>query len=72
MEKRSTRIGLWIWTALVIAFLWFPLVLIGVYAFNKSNVQSWPLPGLDVPLVPRRVAGPGRSRLAEALDRRWR
>ncbi len=45
MEKRSTRIGLWIWTALVIAFLWFPLVLIGVYAFNKSNVQSWPLPG---------------------------
>ena len=45
MEKRSTRIGLWIWTALVIAFLWFPLVLIGVYAFNKSNVQSWPIPG---------------------------
>ena len=45
MEKRSTRIGLWIWTALVVAFLWFPLVLIGVYAFNKSNVQSWPIPG---------------------------
>jgi putative spermidine/putrescine transport system permease protein len=45
MEKRSTRIGLGIWTALVVAFLWFPLVLIGIYAFNKSNVQSWPLPG---------------------------
>ncbi|HST18110.1 MAG TPA: ABC transporter permease [Gaiellaceae bacterium] len=45
MEKRSTRIGLGIWTALVIAFLWFPLVLIGIYAFNKSNVQSWPIPG---------------------------
>jgi putative spermidine/putrescine transport system permease protein len=45
MEKRSTRIGLAIWTALVVAFLWFPLVLIGIYAFNKSNVQSWPIPG---------------------------
>jgi putative spermidine/putrescine transport system permease protein len=45
MEARSTRIGLWIWTILVIAFLWIPLVLIGVYAFNRSNVQSWPIPG---------------------------
>ncbi len=45
MESRGTRIGLWIWTALVVAFLWVPLVLIGVYAFNKSNVQSWPIPG---------------------------
>jgi putative spermidine/putrescine transport system permease protein len=45
MEARSTRIGLWIWTILVIAFLWIPLVLIGVYAFNRSNEQSWPIPG---------------------------
>jgi putative spermidine/putrescine transport system permease protein len=45
MESRGTRIGLWIWTAFVVAFLWIPLVLIGVYAFNKSNVQSWPIPG---------------------------
>jgi putative spermidine/putrescine transport system permease protein len=45
MEARSTRIGLWIWTILVVAFLWIPLVLIGVYAFNSSNVQSWPIPG---------------------------
>jgi putative spermidine/putrescine transport system permease protein len=45
VESRTTRVGLWIWTALVIAFLWLPLVLIGVYAFNKSNVQSWPIPG---------------------------
>src|SRR5439155_483983 len=39
------RIALGIWTALVLFFLWAPLVLIGIYAFNKSNVQSWPLPG---------------------------
>jgi putative spermidine/putrescine transport system permease protein len=45
METRSTRVALWIWSALVFAFLWVPLVLIAVYAFNSSNVQSWPIPG---------------------------
>jgi putative spermidine/putrescine transport system permease protein len=45
MEKRSTKIALWIWAGLVVAFLWIPLVIIGVYAFNSSNVQSWPIPG---------------------------
>jgi putative spermidine/putrescine transport system permease protein len=48
MESRATRNGLWIWTGLVLAFLWIPLVLIGVYAFNSSNVQSWPIPGWTV------------------------
>jgi putative spermidine/putrescine transport system permease protein len=45
MEKRSTRVALIAWTTLVILFLWVPLVLIMVYAFNSSNVQSWPIPG---------------------------
>jgi len=44
-ESRPTRIALGAWTALVILFLWVPLGLIMVYAFNKSNVQSWPIPG---------------------------
>jgi putative spermidine/putrescine transport system permease protein len=43
--SQGTRIALQVWTALVVAFLWAPLILIGVYAFNKSNVQSWPIPG---------------------------
>jgi putative spermidine/putrescine transport system permease protein len=34
-----------VWTALVVLFLWVPLVLVGVYAFNASNIQSWPFPG---------------------------
>jgi putative spermidine/putrescine transport system permease protein len=46
MEARSTRVGLAVWTGLVLVFLWFPLALIMVYAFNKSNVQSWPIPGV--------------------------
>jgi putative spermidine/putrescine transport system permease protein len=43
MERRGTRIGLVVWTVLVILFLWVPLALIMVYAFNASNVQSWPI-----------------------------
>jgi len=43
-EQRSTRIALAVWSALVVLFLWVPLALIVLYAFNKSNVQSWPIP----------------------------
>jgi putative spermidine/putrescine transport system permease protein len=45
METRAARVGLSAWTLLVVLFLWFPLVLIGVYAFNESNIQSWPISG---------------------------
>ena len=45
METRGTRIGLGIATALVIAFLWLPLLLILAYAFNSSTIQSWPISG---------------------------
>ena len=43
MTGRSTRISLAVWSAAVIAFLWIPIVLIGVYAFNRSNIQGWPI-----------------------------
>jgi putative spermidine/putrescine transport system permease protein len=48
MESRATRIGLVVWTTLVVLFLWFPLVIIGLYAFNESNIQTWPIPGLSL------------------------
>ncbi|TML51342.1 MAG: ABC transporter permease [Actinobacteria bacterium] len=32
---------------LVLLFLFLPIALIVVYAFNPSNVQGWPLPGLS-------------------------
>ena len=47
MEARGARIGLSFWTALVVLFLWIPLVLICVYAFNSSNIQSWPIAGFS-------------------------
>src|SRR2546423_2163704 len=46
METRATRIGLGVWVALVLAFLYLPIVVICLYAFNSSNVQSWPIAGL--------------------------
>jgi putative spermidine/putrescine transport system permease protein len=48
MTSRTTRIGLAVWTVLVVLFLWIPLVVIGIYAFNSSNIQDWPLPGFSV------------------------
>jgi putative spermidine/putrescine transport system permease protein len=43
MESRPTRIALTAWSALVLLFLWLPLALIMLYAFNTSNVESWPI-----------------------------
>jgi putative spermidine/putrescine transport system permease protein len=45
METRATRIGLSVWTVGVVVFLWLPLVVIGIYAFNSSQIQSWPISG---------------------------
>jgi putative spermidine/putrescine transport system permease protein len=47
METRATRLSLSAWTVLVVLFLWIPLVLICVYAFNSSNIQSWPIAGFS-------------------------
>jgi len=52
VETLSARVALRLWAGLVILFLWFPLVLIMVYAFNESNVQSWPLPGFSTKWFP--------------------
>jgi putative spermidine/putrescine transport system permease protein len=40
---RGTRISLAVWSVLVIAFLWIPLVIIALYAFNGSTLQGWPI-----------------------------
>jgi putative spermidine/putrescine transport system permease protein len=41
------RVFLGGWTVLIVAFLLAPILLIVVYAFNPSNIQSWPLHGLS-------------------------
>jgi putative spermidine/putrescine transport system permease protein len=48
VEGTGTRIALWAWTALILMFLFVPILLIFFYAFNSSNIESWPIPGLTL------------------------
>ena len=52
MEQRATRIALAAWSALVVAVPVDSARAHRLYAFNKSNVQSWPIAGLHDQLVP--------------------
>src|SRR3954453_11240339 len=45
METRTTKAGLWVSASLIFLFLWIPLAIMALYAFNSSNIQSWPIPG---------------------------
>jgi putative spermidine/putrescine transport system permease protein len=47
MESFWTKLALRTWAVLILLFLFIPIVLILVYAFNSSNIQSWPIPGLS-------------------------
>src|ERR1700738_5688694 len=48
MEGRWTRLALQVWAALILLFLFIPILLIFFYAFNTSNIQSWPIPGFTL------------------------
>ncbi len=43
MEPRGLRVALRVWVGIVLAFLFIPIALIILYAFNKSNIESWPI-----------------------------
>jgi putative spermidine/putrescine transport system permease protein len=47
MRGRGSKIWFGVSAALVLAFLYLPLFLIVLYAFNKSTVNSWPFPGFS-------------------------
>ena len=48
METKFARIALAAWVVFVLAFLFLPIALIFVYAFNASNIQTWPISGLSL------------------------
>jgi putative spermidine/putrescine transport system permease protein len=46
VESRAARLALRVASAAVLAFLYVPLIVVFLYAFNPSRAQAWPLPGL--------------------------
>jgi len=47
IEPRSVQVGMGVVSGLVLLFLYLPLLIIMLYAFNPARSQSWPLPGLS-------------------------
>jgi putative spermidine/putrescine transport system permease protein len=47
IEPRSVQVGMRLVSGLVLLFLYVPLLLIILYAFNPARSQAWPLPGLS-------------------------
>ena len=48
MEGVWTRWMLRAWVLVILLFLFIPIFLIFLYAFNTSNIESWPIPGLTL------------------------
>ncbi len=47
----ESRLARWLLrgaSALTLAFIYLPLLVIGLYAFNESRIQSWPIKGLTL------------------------
>src|SRR5207245_11455906 len=48
MSETLTRFALRAWVALVLLFLFIPIVVIFLYAFNSSKIEAWPIEGLSM------------------------
>jgi putative spermidine/putrescine transport system permease protein len=48
MESGFAKVLLRAWVVLVVLFLFAPILLIVGYAFNASNIQTWPIAGLSL------------------------
>jgi putative spermidine/putrescine transport system permease protein len=58
----TSRAGAWILrglTALTLAFIYVPLLVIGVYAFNSRRSLVWPIEGLTTSWFGRAIDNPG-------------
>jgi putative spermidine/putrescine transport system permease protein len=55
----GTRWLLRLGTALTLAFLYLPLLVIGLYAFNERRVQTWPIPGFTLEWFDKAFHNPG-------------
>jgi putative spermidine/putrescine transport system permease protein len=46
--SRGTRWFLRVGTAFTLLFLYFPIAVIALYAFNERRIQTWPIPGFTL------------------------
>lgn len=58
-EPRSARLVLRVGTLLVLGFIYLPLVVIGIYAFNSGTNQAWPIAGFSLQWFGEAFAQPG-------------
>ncbi len=59
IHSRSLRMLLRGGTALTLLFIYFPLFVLGLYAFNRSRIQRWPIDGLSMRWVEAALNSPG-------------
>ena len=53
--SRGSRISLRVAVAIVLAFIYIPLIVIFIYAFNSSNLLEWPPPSLTLHWFPEAI-----------------
>jgi putative spermidine/putrescine transport system permease protein len=58
IEPRATRIILRLFSGLVVAFLYLPLIILTIYAFNPSRLQAWPPTGFTLHWFAEAAANP--------------
>ena len=47
MESRGAKLVIRLGAAVTLLFLYFPLLIVMIYAFNRSVAQSWPPEGFS-------------------------
>jgi putative spermidine/putrescine transport system permease protein len=62
IESKGTRIALRIASALVLAFLYLPLIVLAIYAFNPSRLQAWPPTGFTLHWFAEAASNPSVAR----------
>ena len=59
VESTAVRIALRIASSLVLVFLYMPLVVLAIYAFNDSRIQAWPPAGFSLRWFGEAASNPG-------------
>jgi len=66
-EPRIVRMALRIATALVLSFIYLPIVVLAIYAFNTSRIQAWPPQGFTFQWFFEAAANPAVIRALNSL-----